>query len=341
MTQLVDLRSDTVTRPTLQMRTAMANAEVGDDGYGEDPTVLALEEHYAALVGKEAALFVPSGVMANQIAIRVHTVPGDGVLAGKHSHVVLYELGAAAKNAGVQFFLVDDDDGLLSPAAITEVLAGHSRHLPSVDLLCIENTAMAAGGTTWPLERLSEVAQAVKGRPIHLDGARLFNAHVATGHSLAQLAAPADSVMSCLSKGLGAPVGSVLAGSRAFIDAAKDERKRLGGSMRQAGILAAAGLVGLESGIDRLSDDHERARRLAEAIADAWPSAGVSPLAVATNVVVATVANDAEVIEALGAQGVLCGAIAPQRIRFVTHLDVDDAGIDHAISVIRSLKVAS
>ncbi|MEI6700939.1 MAG: GntG family PLP-dependent aldolase, partial [Actinomycetota bacterium] len=276
-----------------------------------------------------------------QIAFRVHTVPGNGVLAGKHSHVVLYELGAAAKNAGIQFFLLDDDDGLLSAAGIAEVLAGHSRHLPSVDLLSIENTAMAAGGTTWPLERLSDVAQAVRGLPIHLDGARLFHAHIATGHSLAQLAGPADSVMSCLSKGLGAPVGSVLAGSEAFIHAAKDERKRFGGSMRQAGILAAAGLVGLNSGIERLAEDHARARKLAEAIAEAWPNAGVSPLTVETNVVVAEVANDEQVIEALGAEGVLCGAIAPQRIRFVTHLDVDDAGIDHAISVIRSIKLAS
>lgn len=336
MDPVVDLRSDTVTKPSPAMREAMATALVGDDGFGEDPTVAALETRYAELVGKEAALFVPSGVMANQIAIRVHTRPGDVVLAGRRAHVVRYELGAAGRNASVQFATLDDHDGMLDPAEVASTLEGEAHHHAAASLLCLENTSMAAGGTTWTLERLDAVADAAPNLAVHLDGARLFNASVATGVSPATLAARADSVMSCLSKGLGAPIGSMLAGSAAFIAAAMVERKRLGGAMRQAGVVAAAGLVALDTGIERLAEDHGRAARLAAGIAAAWPDAGVHPTAVATNLVVAHVPNAAAILEHLADHGVLADTIAPGQLRFVTHLDVDDDGIDRAIAAIAS-----
>jgi len=339
MDSIVDLRSDTVTRPSAAMREAMATAVVGDDGFGEDPTVRALEARYAELVGKDAALFVPSGVMANQIAIRVHTRPGDVVLAGRRAHVVLYEMGAAGRNSSVQFATLYDGDGMLDPAEIAAVRAGEAHHHAAASLLCMENSSMAAGGTIWTLERLVAVADAAAGLKIHLDGARLFNASVASGISPAVLAAPADSVMSCLSKGLGAPVGSVLAGSSAFIAAAAVERKRLGGAMRQAGILAAAGLVGLDHGIDRLAEDHRRATHLAAAIESAWPTAGVSAEMTATNLVVAHLDDTDAVLAHLAAHGVLADTIAPGQLRFVTHLDVDDAGIERAIAAIASAPV--
>jgi len=339
MDSIVDLRSDTVTRPSAAMREAMATAVVGDDGFGEDPTVRALEARYAALVGKEAAIFVPSGVMANQIAIRVQTRPGDVVLAGRRAHVVLYEMGAAGRNASVQFATLDDSDGMLDAAEITAQRAGETHHHAAASLLCMENSSMAAGGAIWTRDRLMAVADAATGLKIHLDGARLFNASVASGISPAELAAPADSVMSCLSKGLGAPVGSMLAGSAAFIAEAGVERKRLGGAMRKAGILAAAGLIGLEQGIDRLAEDHRRATYLAEAIEAAWPTAGVSADATATNLVVAHLDNTDAVLAHLAAHGVLADTIAPRQLRFVTHLDVDDAGIERAVAAIETAPV--
>ena len=339
MATLVDLRSDTVTKPTPQMRAAMAAAEVGDDGFGEDPTVRALEERYAGLVGKQAALFVPSGVMANQIALRIHTQPGNVVLAAKRAHLVLYEMGAAAKNAGIQFAALDDGDGFVTSAQVEAVLSGVEHHLPAVHLLCLENTAMASGGLVWSPERFAAVVAAAKGLPIHLDGARLFNAHVASARCLADLAGPATTVMSCLSKGLGAPVGSVLAGSFEAIARAADERKRLGGAMRQAGIVAAGGLYGLEHHIERLHEDHMRAQRLAGAVAEHWPNAAVDVSKVETNIVLAKVANDSEVLGHLASHGVLATTIAPNMIRFVTHLDVDDAGIDQAIRALATAPV--
>lgn len=334
MAPIVDLRSDTVTQPTEAMRRAMAAAVVGDDGYGEDPTVAALEERYAQLVGKEAALLVPSGVMANQIAIRVHTRPGDVVLAPKRSHVVLYELGASARNAGVQFGLLDDPDGMVEVEAITAQLKGTDYHQPTATLLSLENTHMPASGAVWDLERLVEVRQAARPLKVHLDGARLFNAAVASGHPASAFAAQADSVMSCLSKGLAAPVGSMLAGDRAFIEEARVERKRLGGAMRQAGIIAAAGLVALETMVERLAEDHRRARRLAEAVADRFPDGGVDPARIATNVIVVQVADDVALSAHLEAHGIRTGAIAPGHLRLVTHCDVDDAGIEQAMAAI-------
>jgi threonine aldolase len=340
MTRLVDLRSDTVTKPTPAMRTAMAEAEVGDDGFGEDPTVRALEEHYAELVGKQAALFVPSGVMANQIALRIHTKPGNVVIAAKRAHVVLYEMGAAAKNAGVQFATLDDPDGFITSQQVAGVLEGVEHHLPQVNLLCLENTSMAGGGVVWSTERFGAVVTAAQGLPVHLDGARLFNAHIASGTALADLARPSSTVMSCLSKGLGAPVGSLLAGTKEHIGLAADERKRFGGTMRQAGIIAAGGLYALKHHLERLHDDHDRAKRLAEALCDAWPQADVDVSRTETNIVLANVENDAEVLEFLAKAGVLATTIAPRVIRFVTHLDVSDDDIDQAITAIRTAPVA-
>ncbi|MHB1585165.1 MAG: threonine aldolase family protein [Acidimicrobiales bacterium] len=334
---LVDLRSDTVTRPTPAMRRAMAEAEVGDDGYGEDPTVNRLEATYAGLVGKEASVFVPSGVMANQIALRLLAEPGSLVVAGRRSHLVAYELGAAARNAAVQLHPVDDASGALSPADVVLARQGAAHHLPPVSLVCVENTHMAASGAPWSLDELDALAEAAAGLPVHMDGARLFNAVVATGVAAARLAAAATTVMSCLSKGLGAPVGSLLAGPAPLIDAARRERKRLGGGMRQAGVLAAAGLVALEpSSVDRLADDHRRARRLAEVVADRWPGGGTDPSLVRTNIVVFGHPATDKLLEHLRGEGVAAGTVAPGQVRLVTHRDVDDAGLERAVAALRT-----
>lgn len=328
----IDVRSDTVTRPTPAMRQAMAEAEVGDDAYGEDPTVNALQELYASMVGKEAALFVPSGTMANQLAVRVQAVRGTSVVAGRRSHVVAYENGAAAANSGAQLHPLDDEGGLLRVEDIRWVIEAAGHHQPEPSLICIENTAMAASGACWPLETVRQVGSL--GLPVHLDGARLFNAAVATGSSPAELAAPATTVMSCLSKGLAAPVGSLLAGSAAVIDQARAERARLGGSMRQAGVIAAAGLVALRSMVDRLADDHVRARRLADAVADRWPECGFDPAEVTTNIVCFPHADPARLLAHLAGHDILAGTIAPNMVRLVTHLDVDDDAIGHVITAL-------
>jgi len=325
-----DLRSDTVTRPTPEMRQAMAEAPVGDDVYREDPTVNALEEAFAARVGKEAALFVPSGVMANQLAVRVLTRPGDLVVAGGRQHLVLYEAGAAARNAGVQIAPVDDAGGIISPEAVEWALAAAGHHQPRVGLVSVENTHMPASGAPWPLARLQALAD-VAGRagvPVHMDGARLWNAEVATGIPAAEYAATATTVMCCLSKGLCAPVGSVLAGPATVIAEARVERSRLGGAMRQAGVIAAAGLVALETMVDRLATDHDRARRLAAAVAERWP--GFDPSGVRTNIVVFHHGDATALLVHLEADGVLAGTIAPGTVRLVTHRDIDDDGIDRA-----------
>lgn len=334
MISLVDLRSDTVTRPTAAMRRAMAEAEVGDDGYGEDPTVARLEEVFAARVGKEAAVFVPSGTMGNQIALRVLGQPGTAVIAGRRQHVVIYEQGGAAANGWIQFHTVDDADGTLEPAEVGRLVGAADHHWLPVSAVCIENTHMPAGGAPWPLERVLAVAAAAGGRPIHLDGARLFNAEVATGVTAADYAAPATTVMCCLSKGLAAPVGSMLAGPAGVIASGRVERKRLGGAMRQAGVIAAAGLVALETMVERLAEDHARARRLAEAVAERWPAAGLDPETVTTNCVVFGHADPHRLISHLGDDGVLAGSIAPGVVRLMTHVDVDDDGVERAAKAI-------
>jgi len=333
---VVDLRSDTVTQPTTAMRQAMADAEVGDDDYGEDPTVRALEEAFADRLGKAAALFVPSGVMANQVAYRTLCPSGTAVVAGRRQHVVAYEYGAAAKNAGVQFIEVDDSGGTIRGEDVLWARRSADHHQPTVSLVSIENTHMAASGALWSLEALHELAEATGPVPLHLDGARLFNAEVATGVPVSRWAAPATTVMCCLSKGLCAPVGSLLAGPEDVMARARMERKRLGGGMRQAGVLAAPGLLALNDMVTRLSEDHARATRLADAVAARWPDCGLDPGSVRTNIVAFTYEAPDKLLAHLEGHGILAHAIAPHTVRLVTHRDVDDAGVARAIEAIQT-----
>lgn len=337
----VDLRSDTVTRPTPAMRRAMADAEVGDDQYGEDPTVRQLEETFAQRLGKEAALFVPSGTMANQVALRVLTRPGDAVIAGARQHIVAYEDGAGPLNAGVSFLTLDDRDGTLDPGAVGLAAQGHRAHLARATVLAIEDTHMAAGGAPWPLERLRAVAReaGAAGLAVHLDGARLWHTEVATGVDVSVQAELATTVTCCLSKGLAAPVGSVLAGPAETMTRARRERHRLGGAMRQAGVLAAAGLVALDQMIARLAEDHARAARLADAVALRWSGIGFDPAAVRTNVVVFRPPDAAALLAHLDAEGIRAGLVAPGVVRLVTHADVDDAGVDLAVKALQTAPV--
>lgn len=341
MTRRVDLRSDTVTQPTPAMREAMAAAVVGDDGYHEDPTVSELEDRFARLLGKEAAVFVPSGVMGNQIALRLLAQPGDVVLCGRHQHVVAFEAGASARNSGVQFACVDDTAGTLALDEVREALAAEDDHQVSVSAVSIENTHMYAGGVPWEIDDLRALSAAIEGRPLHMDGARLFNAVVATGVSAREYAAPATTVMACLSKGLGAPVGSLLAGPAALMTRARTERKRLGGAMRQAGFLAAAGLVALDTMVERLAEDHARARRLAELFAASFPESHYDPTTCRTNIVSFDHPQARRIVAALASHGVQGDTVGPTRVRFVTHLGVSDADVDAVADVLATLTAAT
>src|SRR5690349_203251 len=305
---LVDLRSDTVTQPTTAMRKAMADAVVGDDVYGEDPTVNELQDAYAARVGKPAALFVPTGTIANQLALRLLATPGTAVIAGARQHMVIYEGGAAGLNSGTQFLTVDDSIGALDPAAIQHYRAAASHHYVEPSLVCVENTHLPAGGRPYSLDELKAVSNAAGPLAIHMDGARLFNAEVATGIKAADYAAHVTTVMSCLSKGLGAPVGSLLAGPVDVIARARTERQRMGGGMRQAGVLAAAGLVALNDMVERLADDHTRAQLLAAAVAERWPGS-CDPATVTTNIVIFTHDDTEALIDHLASHGIKAGTI--------------------------------
>lgn len=327
----VDLRSDTVTRPSAAMRRAMAEAAVGDDAYGEDPTVRALEERYASMVGKEAGLFVPSGTMANQLALRVLARPGTTVLCGRSSHVASFEGGAAGVNAAAQLVTLDDPSGAPALHDLRWHVEAAEHHWARPSLVCLENTAMFAGGV--PLELGYVEAVAALGMAVHLDGARLFNAAAATGTPAAAYAAPCTTVWTALTKGLGAPVGSVLAGPAAVVADMRDMRHLLGGQLRQAGILAAAGLLALDTNLERLADDHARARRLAEAVAERWPGA-LDPASVRTNIVRFPHDDPAALLGHLASAGVLAGTVGPGLVRLVTHLDVDDEGIDRACAAL-------
>lgn len=333
----VDLRSDTVTRPTPAMREAMARAEVGDDVFGEDPTVAALEARVAERLGHEAGLFVPSGTMANQIAILAHTRPGDEVVVGAGAHSATYESGGAAALAGVQC-VTAGTSGHFDVAELEAVIHEPEPfgHVAPTTLVMVENTHNRAGGVVLPVERMVEIAGVCRARglALHLDGARLFNAAVATGRPAADWGRRADSVSICLSKGLGAPVGSVLCGSRAFVRRAHRFRKMLGGGMRQAGILAAAGLYALDHHVTRLAEDHRRARRLAEGLA-ALPGVRLDPARVQTNIVVfglEPTAPDPAALCAAVAADVRALPFGPRQVRLVTHLDVDDAGVERALA---------
>lgn len=334
MTRRVDLRSDTITQPTQEMREAMASARVGDDGYGEDPSVNKLEARFAETMGKESAVFVPSGVMANQIALRILTQPGDVVVAGRAQHMVSFEMGAAARNAGVQFATVDDTNGTLELADVLDLIAAENDHQPHVSMVSVENTHMVSGGTPLDVEDVLRLARSIDGRALHLDGARLFNAVVATGTSAAEYAASATTVMACLSKGLCAPVGSLLAGPSALMERARVERKRLGGAMRQAGFLAAAGLVALDTMVGRLKDDHHRARQLAEHFAGAFPESGYDPSTCRTNIISFNHPQARQIVAELDQLGVAGGTVSPRRVRFVTHFGVGDDDVAYVADVL-------
>jgi threonine aldolase len=319
----IDLRSDTVTRPTPEMRRAMAEAEVGDDVYGEDPTVNRLEERGAQLLGMEAALFVPSGTMGNAIAVRILTERGDEVLVERRSHVVRYELAGMSVLSGVLPRMLDAPGGHLTPDQVRAATGPRAYYKSDVSLVVLENTHNLGGGTVQGITEMQAVIAAARecGFRVHLDGARVWNAAVALGVSPAGLVAGVDTVMVCLSKGLCAPVGSLLASSRARVEEARRVRKLLGGGMRQAGVLAAAGLVALETLIPRLAEDHANARLLGEALARCG---GVRVAPVDTNIVVATLAGRTapEVVAALGGSGVLAIAMDTYTLRLVTHRDV-------------------
>ncbi|MGY1691780.1 threonine aldolase family protein [Geodermatophilus sp. SYSU D01105] len=330
---LVDLRSDTVTRPTAAMRRAMAEAEVGDDVYEEDPSVRALEERTAELFGHEAALFVPSGTMGNQIGMRLVCEPGQEVLCDADAHVVTYEMGAAAAVFGISTRTVVSDGGRLDAGQLIEqVRPGDNWHLTATAAIAVENTHNRGGGLVQPLDQLQQLWEWSReaGVAVHLDGARIWNAHVASGVDLATYGQLADTASVCFSKGLGTPVGSVLVASAERIATARLWRKRLGGGMRQVGVLAAACTHALDHHLSRLAEDHEHARLLAKRL-------GVDPATVETNMVVLDDVAAPVVAEAAKARGVLVSQVSPRRIRLVTHLDVDRAGIDRAADVLAGL----
>jgi threonine aldolase len=329
MAGIIDLRSDTVTRPTLEMRAAMAAAVVGDDVYGEDPTVNLLERRAAERFGREAALFVPSGTMGNQIAIRVLTQPGQEVIAESRAHILDWEMATTAVFSGCLVRAVAAERGILTWKHIEPAIYARGAFRAATGLIEIENTANLAGGSCTPLQVLEEIWAGAKERklPTHLDGARIFNASTVLGVDVKALTRGFDTVMFCLSKGLGAPVGSMLTGSAELIDRARLYRKALGGGMRQVGILAAAGLIALEKGPGRLHEDHANARMLAEALSR-MDGVAIDPASVETNIVIFRLTgkkNAAELVARLKARNILMSAFASDAIRMVTHLDVDRA----------------
>lgn len=332
----IDLRSDTITRPTSAMREAMAVAEVGDDMFGEDPTVAKLEARVAELLGKEAAMFAPSGTMVNQLALRAHTEPGDEVILDGNAHIYYYEGGAPAALAGVMCRCLPGVRGIFTAADLEGALRPADQHFPPTKLVCLENTHNRGGGKIWPQELVREIGALTRERGIrlHLDGARLWNAAVASGVSERELAAEFDSVAVCFSKGLGAPVGSALCGSREFIQRARRFRKMFGGGMRQAGILAAGALHALEHHRGRLAEDHANARALADGLS-ALPGVELDPSDVETNIVIARVRTIPAVrlVNHLDEAGVRVFATGPDTIRAVTSLAVTPGEIQQALEI--------
>ncbi len=339
---VVDLRSDTVTRPTAAMRRAMAEAEVGDDVYGEDPTVNRLEARAAEIFGKDAALFVPTGCMGNLIAIKVWTRHGNEVICEERSHVNLYELASMSAIAGCMPRVARAEGGILNWKLVESAIRPKIYYDSQTALVCLENTVNMWGGTVYPAAAVDEICAGAHaaGLKVHLDGARIFNAAVALGESVARIARNVDSVMFCLSKGLGAPVGSMVAGSSEFIEKARIYRKMFGGGMRQAGVIAAAGLVALEESPRRLHIDHENAKRLAEGIAQ-MPALSIDPKTVRTNIVIFDCARTGKTAvqfcEDLQKHRVWAQDTAPYSVRLVTHCDVDSAGVERALEVLEKV----
>ena len=335
----IDLRSDTVTQPTSAMKEAMLSAPLGDDVFGDDPSVLALEEKAASMLGKEAALFVPTGTMGNQICIRAHTQPGDEMICSDNAHVYIYEGGGFAALSGLSVACVKNESGIMKPSDVKAAIRaeGSLSHYPETSLICLENTANRGGGTYYSLEAIQEIGAIARERSLayHLDGARMFNAVVASGISAKDMVAPFDSISLCLSKALGCPVGSVIVGSRAFINRCHRFRKMFGGGMRQAGILAAAGSYALDHHIERLADDHARAKNLAEAL-NSVDGYRVNLESVKSNMVYVDVTREGrsapELVAALANDGIMITAVNDDTIRAVTHLQIDDDGIEAALN---------
>jgi threonine aldolase len=339
---VVDLRSDTVTRPTAEMRRAMAEAEVGDDVYGEDPTINRLEQRAAAIFGREAAIFVPSGTMGNQIAIKLHTHHGQEIICEERAHIFNYEMAMLSAFSGCVARPIYGEHGMLTWGEVKKRIAPKIYYRAPTGLVALESTHNMAGGTVYPPEVADEICDGAHdaGLPVHLDGARIFNAVVALGKPVAEITSKFDSVMFCLSKGLGAPVGSLLVASRDFIDRARAYRKMLGGGMRQAGILAAAGLIALEKMPARLGEDHANARFLAEGLARV-PGIKLDPGRVPTNIVVFDISGTgmttAELSRRLAEHSVLMNGINPELMRLVTHMDVDRAACARALEAVQEI----
>jgi threonine aldolase len=340
----IDLRSDTVTKPTEAMRRAMAEADVGDDVYGEDPTVNRLEQRAAETFGKEAALFVPTGTMGNQIAVHLHTQHGQEVICERRAHVVDWEMAMVSAFSGCQLRQVEGERGVLRWERIAAAIAAPIYYRAQTGLIMLENTHNMAGGTVVPVGVLEEVWIGAKerGLPVHLDGARIFNAAAALGVPVAVLTRGFATVMFCLSKGLCAPVGSLLVGSRALMERGRSIRKMLGGGMRQAGVLAAAGLIALEEMPVRLHEDHENARWMAEKVA-AMDGCRIDLETVQTNIVIfrPEAGTAAGIIAGLKSRGILCGTAGPEEVRFVTHRDVDRAACERAVKALREVLQAA
>src|SRR5437660_7031230 len=343
--RMIDLRSDTVTKPSAGMREAIARAEVGDDVFGEDPTVNRLQDVAARLLGKEAALFVPSGTMANQLAVRLHTNPGDEMIVEAGSHVVGYESGAAAGLSGVQACWVPGIRGILEPEQIEAAIRPSDYHNPPTTLISLENTHNRGGGSVYPLSTVLAIRKIAEAHKVamHLDGARLFNAAVASGISAAEYAQSFETVSFCLSKGLGAPVGSLICSDAGRIGKLRRLRKMFGGGMRQAGIIAAAGLYALEYNIQRLAEDHAHAKRLAATLA-ALPGVRINPAHVETNIAVFDISETRrtaeEVLALLKAEGLLLVPFSATTLRAVTHLDVSRDQIEQACAILKKVFTA-
>jgi len=333
--KVIDLRSDTLTLPSQAMREAMAKAAVGDDVYGEDPTVNLLEQKAAEMLGKEAALYVTSGTQGNLLALLSHCERGDEVIIEAESHIFMYEVGGISALGGLMPRRVDSVLGVMQPEVIRENIRGENVHFPRTGLICIENTHNRAGGTIVNVEQTKAIALVAREHniPLHMDGARLYNAAVALGVDIKDLAEPCDSISLCLSKGLGAPVGSVLLGSKSLIDKARKYRKMVGGGMRQAGIIAAAALMSLESNVDRLAIDHSNARLLAKGLAEL--GFDINMATVQTNIVAAKTKTlgltPQELVQRLGSKNVKINAMSSEIVRFVTHLDISESDIHEAL----------